>query len=67
MLAKDSVTERTEWDHRLDAVLIAHAIAHTALRNADDYLFEAPVETITVYGAAICAVGHVVMVRRRAD
>lgn len=49
----------------VDAFLIAHAIAHTALRNADDYLFEAPVETITVYGAAICAAGHLALMTRR--
>lgn len=49
----------------IDGFLIAHAIAHTALRGADDYLFEAPVETITVYGAAACAVGHLAVTWQR--
>ncbi len=42
----------------VELFLIGHAIAHTALRGADEYLFEAPVETITVYGAAAVGFGH---------
>ncbi len=43
---------------------IGHAIAHAALSNAADYLFEPPVETITVYGAAVAAIAHRIVDRR---
>jgi hypothetical protein len=31
------------------------------LRGADEYLFEAPIETITVYGAALLGIAHLVL------
>ena len=44
--------------------MVAHAIAHTALRGASDYRFEGPVETITVYGAALASAAHLAVGRR---
>lgn len=38
-------------------VLIVHAIAHFLLSGHELYTFVAPVETITVYGAALVGMG----------
>ncbi len=42
----------------VELFLVGHAVAHTVLRGAEDYRFEAPVETITVYGSALFALAH---------
>ena len=47
----------------VEVFLIGHAIAHTALRGAEEYRFEAPVETITVYGAALFSLVHLSFLR----
>lgn len=51
----------------VEVFVIGHAIAHTVFRSNVDYRFEAPVETITVYGAAAFALLHLVsgLLRRR--
>ncbi|MEM1334611.1 MAG: DUF6713 family protein [Actinomycetota bacterium] len=49
----------------VEAFIIGHAVAHAALHRHDDYMFEAPVETLTVYGAAVFASAHLTLVFRQ--
>ncbi len=48
----------------VELFLLCHAIAHTVLRGAENYRFEAPVETITIYGSAAVAALHFSLWRR---
>ena len=44
-----------------EVFLVVHAIGHTLVRGVDRYEFQAPVETITVYGAAGASGIHLVL------
>lgn len=46
-----------------DIYLVVHAGVHFALSGHALYTFEAPVETITVYGGAATATAHMLLVR----
>ncbi len=48
----------------VEVFVIGHALAHAVLRRTAEYNFEAPVETITVYGAAALAAVHLATFRR---
>ena len=58
---------RPAWRGRtmvgIEVFVIGHAIAHTLLRGHPDYRFEAPVETVTVYGAALAGLAHLATAR----
>ncbi len=41
-----------------ESLFVGHAIAHTLVRGAERYQFEPPVETMTVYGAAVVSAIH---------
>lgn len=45
----------------VDGFLVTHAVIHFALSGHSLYEFEAPVETITVYGGAIVGLAHVLL------
>ena len=62
MSASRPVRRRTSVS--VELFLVGHAIAHTVLRGAEEYLFEGPVETITVYGSAAVALAHLTLWRR---
>ena len=49
----------------LDLLVIGHGIAHFLLNDHPDYGFEPPVETVTVFGAALAASLHVFLIRKR--
>lgn len=44
-----------------EVFLVIHAVGHTLVRGVDRYEFQAPVETITVYGAASASAIHLVL------
>ena len=44
-----------------EVFLVVHAIGHTLVRGVDRYEFQAPVETITVYGAAGASAIHLAL------
>lgn len=48
----------------VEVFVVGHAVAHFALSGAARYLFEPPVETITVYGAALLAAVHLATLAR---
>ncbi len=50
----------------VEVLLLVHALAHFVLRGDERYNFEPPVETITVYGAALASLLHLSMLRRPA-
>ena len=43
------------------AATIAHAVAHLLLSGHEHYTFIAPIETITVYGAALAGLAHLAL------
>ena len=45
----------------LSGVMIVHAIAHFTLSGHELYTFAAPIETITVYGAALFALCYLLL------
>lgn len=53
------------WQNRAQqvfyGVLVVHAIAHFALSGHELYSFVAPIETITVYGAALAGAGFIAL------
>ena len=55
----------SSWARRagqvFSVVLIGHAGAHFLFSGHDAYSFVPPIETITVYGAAIAAILHLVL------
>lgn len=54
--------ENPVWRRRMqaliDSLVIVHAAAHFILSGHPHYEFEPPIETITVYGAAVIAMLH---------
>lgn len=60
------LTSRSVWVRRrtmagIEIFLVGHALAHAALRGSERYEFQAPVETVTVYGAAAISAVHLVL------
>lgn len=53
---------RTQWG--IDLFLVAHGAVHFILSDHRLYEFEPPVETITVYGAALVGAVHLAVSRR---
>lgn len=66
-----TTTAGPTWRRRtmmgVEVFVIGHAVAHTLLRGNADYRFEAPVETITVYGAAVVGAVHLATTRLAAS
>ncbi len=56
---------RPTWRERTmmasEVFIVGHAVAHMLLRGGTDYRFEAPMETVTVYGAAVAGAIHLVL------
>jgi hypothetical protein len=58
LLVSGSVRARRSTMVGIEMFLVAHALVHAALRGSERYEFQAPVETITVYGAAVVSLVH---------
>ena len=58
LLAAGSVSARRRTMIGCEVFLVGHAVVHFLARSADGYEFQPPVETITVYGAALAAAAH---------
>lgn len=63
VLTAGSITARRRTMIGVEVFLVVHAVAHTLLRGADRYEFQPPVETITVYGAAVASAIHLTFLK----
>ncbi|MEM9034268.1 MAG: DUF6713 family protein [Actinomycetota bacterium] len=67
LLTSGSAAARRRTIVVVEALAVAHALAHALLRGAEAYRFEPPVETVTVFGAALVGALHLVVMRRGSE
>lgn len=65
VLTAGSAVARRRTMIGVEVFLIVHAIGHALIRGVDRYEFQAPVETITVYGAAAVSAVHLALLTVR--